>query len=363
MAFPKNVHGAVSLTGGGQGALDAIDGAGLDDLDAAVVIMLNKFFLYSLDADSATAESSPEIISPDANAGDKRWILSKVTNSLEDLTTDIWAQQFNNLLKAGGFPSFSAGVDGATHYPDGWSAEGTPANVKRETADVGYGKYAVRLTTDAVNEGINQTISGLKASTKYTILGRGKATAGDTARLFTTGATTNVDDETTSTSWANVIGTFTTDGSGTNVVVKLVGKANGDIVWFCGLICVEGTIAPVFAQHPNDQHLKAIDFQNISPTNFDYGLLRMECGMCRATHLGAGVLGVTVTFGTAFRTTMMGLACLTDSVNGFAMVDANMEGIENRAANNMVVSLRDAGGAFIAGDWADMYWIAIGVGP
>lgn len=66
----KKVYAATVLTGGGAGALDAIDGSILNDGDQAKVG--NDHF--DLDADSGAAESSPDIIAPDANAGLKRWI-------------------------------------------------------------------------------------------------------------------------------------------------------------------------------------------------------------------------------------------------------------------------------------------------
>ncbi len=65
-----NFYGANALTGGATGALDAIDGTALADLDAAIVITQAGYFVYSLDADSAASESSPAVIAPDANAGD-----------------------------------------------------------------------------------------------------------------------------------------------------------------------------------------------------------------------------------------------------------------------------------------------------
>lgn len=71
----SNFYGATSLIGGGSGALDAIDGAGLSDGDGALVIASGYHFTYVLDDDSAAAESSPDIIAPDDNPGDKRWIL------------------------------------------------------------------------------------------------------------------------------------------------------------------------------------------------------------------------------------------------------------------------------------------------
>ncbi len=71
----NNFYGAIALLGGAAGALDAIDGAGLADLDAAFVQVGGQVYFYTLDATSAAAENSPEVISPDTNAGDKRWIL------------------------------------------------------------------------------------------------------------------------------------------------------------------------------------------------------------------------------------------------------------------------------------------------
>ena len=66
-----------ALTGGGSGALDGIDGAILADLDAAIVVTSEWSYVYTLDTNSASNESSPQIIKPDINAGNKRWILSK----------------------------------------------------------------------------------------------------------------------------------------------------------------------------------------------------------------------------------------------------------------------------------------------
>ena len=70
----------IGYTGGGDGALDAIDGSLLKDGDAAHVSVpsttINSWHI--LDADSGIDESSPDVIAPDSNAGDKRWILSRI---------------------------------------------------------------------------------------------------------------------------------------------------------------------------------------------------------------------------------------------------------------------------------------------
>lgn len=145
---------------------------------------------------------------------------------------------FVNLIPNGDMEGWDAGT---STYPAGWVAENTPSAVIRDTADTGYGAYCVKITTDAVNEGMKLTLTGLKASTIYRLICRAKATSGDTAQMITTGATTNVSVTTTSTSWGDLTGLITTDGSGTDVVVKLIGVANGDIVWFDSVVCTQGT--------------------------------------------------------------------------------------------------------------------------
>lgn len=73
------------LIGGEVTKLDSIDGAGLVDGDAAFVNVSNVQYIYRLDADSAAAESSPNIIAPDTNPGDKRWILQAPQGALNPL--------------------------------------------------------------------------------------------------------------------------------------------------------------------------------------------------------------------------------------------------------------------------------------
>ncbi len=69
------IYGAISLTGGITGSLDSIDGADLQDQDSCIVFTSGAIYFYWLDDDNGGAESSPEIISPDNNAGNKRWVL------------------------------------------------------------------------------------------------------------------------------------------------------------------------------------------------------------------------------------------------------------------------------------------------
>lgn len=76
----NKAYAAITLTGGGTGALDAIDGAGLVDGDLAFVIdaVNNVVQLYTLNASVGGASSSPTLIPPSLNAGTKRWELVKL---------------------------------------------------------------------------------------------------------------------------------------------------------------------------------------------------------------------------------------------------------------------------------------------
>ena len=71
----KTAYERILLIGGGATALDGIDGAGLLDGDFAFVFVSGVQYNYILDAALGGIESSPTIITPDTNPGDKRWKL------------------------------------------------------------------------------------------------------------------------------------------------------------------------------------------------------------------------------------------------------------------------------------------------
>ena len=75
--FPKKYYGFISLTGGVEGSLDNVPGTNLLDQDFAFGAYQGKILTYVLDVDSGLAENSPDVIAPDVDAGDKRWILIK----------------------------------------------------------------------------------------------------------------------------------------------------------------------------------------------------------------------------------------------------------------------------------------------
>ena len=82
----SKVYAATSLIGGGTGALDAIDGDLLLDQDFCLVNESGVLRPYTLDEDSALAESPPDTIAPDSNPGTKRWLLMGIATGLTDST-------------------------------------------------------------------------------------------------------------------------------------------------------------------------------------------------------------------------------------------------------------------------------------
>jgi hypothetical protein len=102
-------------TGGAADALDAIDGTNLVDKDIAFVIEdHDTLYLYSLDDDSGAAEDDPSIISPDTNAGDKRWLLI--------------GQFFNTIMQQVAEPSISNG-QGTIYMSDGSASDETAGDI------------------------------------------------------------------------------------------------------------------------------------------------------------------------------------------------------------------------------------------
>jgi hypothetical protein len=74
---------ARALTGGGEGALDAIDGALLATGDVAIIGTSDRDgYMYVLLA-TGDEESSPDVIAPDRNAGSKRWHLVQWGGNLD----------------------------------------------------------------------------------------------------------------------------------------------------------------------------------------------------------------------------------------------------------------------------------------
>ncbi len=68
-----------ALTGGGVDALDGIDGATIGTTDTAMVVVgvnPGSVYFYIINSALGGSENAPYVITPDTNAGDKRWVLA-----------------------------------------------------------------------------------------------------------------------------------------------------------------------------------------------------------------------------------------------------------------------------------------------
>jgi len=86
-SLPIHVFYRTALTGGAAGALDGIDGNYLAEGYRCEVEVSGIIYIYWLNASSGAAESSPSIISPDTNAGNKRWILIGTIGNIARINT------------------------------------------------------------------------------------------------------------------------------------------------------------------------------------------------------------------------------------------------------------------------------------
>jgi len=126
-----------------------------------------------------------------------------------------------------------------------WSISGD-CNHAQDTGIIdGYGgNKAIKITAAQAGAGISYTFRHLKPSTTYSVRIWIKVTSGDTARCFTEGGSSNMDKTSTNTSGEYITGTFTTDGTPSNITLKLSGVYMDDIVWFDALTVIEGSTAP-----------------------------------------------------------------------------------------------------------------------
>jgi len=166
------IYYRTALTGGAATALDEADGTALTDGDMAIVQYSGDFYFYLLDDDSAAAESSPSVISPDDNAGDKRWILQNaysVTAGVNppagvSITGNVAGMVMSNAADTEHDISFSAGAcmdsTGAYHILNSaamvkridaaWAAESTNGGLLNGSvaANELYHCYALRKDAD-----------------------------------------------------------------------------------------------------------------------------------------------------------------------------------------------------------------------
>lgn len=175
------VYKKTALTGGGATALDGVDGAALVDGNLAFVTYGNIIYHYILDDDSAAAESSPDVIAPDTNPGNKRWILQHI-NPIGVEMQILMSKGSTNPQWAGPPNENSSSI---IQYPiptSGYmlkaAADGSPATGTNTDTDV----------ADAVTKKHTQNTDTGTTATSFKI-----NTGGNEADLQTTGLTADRD--------------------------------------------------------------------------------------------------------------------------------------------------------------------------
>lgn len=175
-------------------------------------------------------------------------VINRTALELEGFLQELAASGLGtNVIPNGSFELWPGDITNIA--PLGFSLKGTPTDVSRDTGERdGFGgAFAVKITSNgAGNEGLTITLSNLKASTSYFLSVRAKATAGDTARIWTTGGSTNLDTNTALTSFVTLSGEIITDATPTAVVLNFGSNTATDIVWFDKLMIQEGEVGSIF---------------------------------------------------------------------------------------------------------------------
>lgn len=91
----SNLKNASSWVGGASGSLDSHDGADLSSGDAAVTITSSIVSFHYLNDSAGASESSPDVILPDSNTGDKWWDLLGARLATVQLTSGTSVNEFS----------------------------------------------------------------------------------------------------------------------------------------------------------------------------------------------------------------------------------------------------------------------------
>jgi len=162
-----------------------------------------------------------------------RYASAQYTDSDDTNQTVSWTEppiQGGNLLVNSGFE----GADPAGNAPYGWTEEGTLTDSELAAAAAANGLYARHLTlTGDTSTGISQTVSGLKASTKY-LFGCVYVRTAGTVLIETTGGLaagndyqdSSVSDNSTSASLQTVNMIVQTTGTPADIDFRIMCGAN-----------------------------------------------------------------------------------------------------------------------------------------
>jgi len=275
---PTSVNG-ITLAGGtntfsaavGTASLDVAAGATVD-VNANLTVESTSTVNQDLTTDASptfaaikltTGAGANKVLTSDAD-GDATWSAASTAATAAEINTGTETAKYiapdQLVAYKVGYPAVSPHnlvenaslelpSDRTTAVPTGWALEVTPT-LATDTGAPGCGALSQKITAaGAATEGIAYTIAAakLKPSTTYTVSWMTKVTAGDTSQVLTTGAGTDMTaTESTSETWESKVGTFITDATPTAVVLKLMAKTDGDVVWFDGVKVTEGKQAHAF---------------------------------------------------------------------------------------------------------------------
>jgi len=178
------VYKKTALTGGGATALDGVDGAALVDGNLAFVTVSNVIYHYILDDDSGATESSPDVIAPDTNPGNKRWLLQHTEPIGIDMqvlmskgsTASVWAgpPTENNTeviqypIPTSGY-MLKAAADGSPAVGSNTDAEIADAVSKKHTQNTDTGTTATSFKINTGGSEADLQTTGLTADRDYTL--------------------------------------------------------------------------------------------------------------------------------------------------------------------------------------------------
>lgn len=156
---------------------------------------------------------------------------SNITGATNSLRWHQVPARTQNMLRNG---DFEDSADGAiTAAPSGWTFLDAGAAYSTDDTDQTEGLgHALLIDSDndgVTNDGVTQTLAGLKRNTSYFIIGRAKAANSGICIVTTTGATTNAAWSSNATSYASFAEFFTTDSAATTtpVVINLAVTDDG----------------------------------------------------------------------------------------------------------------------------------------
>jgi len=284
------------------------------------------------------------------------------TDDVHGLKTLFQNQQFTNLLKGGGFASWSQG-DSAP--PDGWKLPG--GSVSKQTgAEIGY---IVRLENTVDNDAqLDQRLSQLSpflAGKTVTAVARVKASVANRFGIRIQDyngsgweATSSYHSGSGDFEILSVTRTIRADATDVWFVCKTEsGTATSvDIDW---AMLVIGELPVAFANNPLDKALKAVDYQDSAGTNYIYGMLRIQVGIVQITGDGASqYLDKTVTYPSAFSKTLVN--SITTAGFGPIVTWSIGSGTPTTTGFTARVATHD-GSNLVNGTVYTAYWLSIGV--